>query len=38
MKINKITPNYVYYMIVQLILKYEYPITVIFHKTQNKII
>jgi hypothetical protein len=32
-QINIITPNYNYYMIVQLTLQYEYPISVIFHKT-----
>ena len=33
MKINIITPNYDYYEIVQLTLRYEYPKTLIFHKT-----
>jgi hypothetical protein len=32
MKINIITPNYAYYMIVQLKLRYEYSITLILHK------
>jgi hypothetical protein len=32
-QINMITPNYAYYMIVQLTRQYEYPITVNFHKT-----
>jgi hypothetical protein len=33
MQINIITPNHVYYMIVQLTLQYEYPMTVVFNKT-----
>jgi hypothetical protein len=33
MQINIITPNYVYYKIIQLALRYEYPTTLIFHKT-----
>jgi hypothetical protein len=33
MKINVITLNYVYCKIVQLTLRYEYPTTLIFHKT-----
>jgi hypothetical protein len=33
MQIDIITPNYVYYKIVQLALRYEYPTTLIFHKT-----
>jgi hypothetical protein len=32
MKINIITPNYAYYMIVQLKLRYEYSMTLILHK------
>jgi hypothetical protein len=32
MQINIITPNYAYYKIVQLKLRYEYPKTLIFHK------
>jgi len=32
-QINIITPNHAYYIIVQLTLQYEYPLTVIFHKT-----
>jgi hypothetical protein len=32
MKINIITPNYAYYMIVRLKLSYEYSMTLIFHK------
>jgi hypothetical protein len=31
-KINTIAPNYTYYMIVQLKLRYEYSITLILHK------
>jgi hypothetical protein len=33
MQIDLITPNYAYYKIVQLTLHYEYPTTLIFHKT-----
>jgi hypothetical protein len=33
MQINIITPNYVFHKIVQLTLRYEYPTTLIFHKT-----
>jgi hypothetical protein len=33
MQINIITSNYAYYKIVQLTLRYEYPTTLIFHKT-----
>jgi hypothetical protein len=33
MQIDIITPNYVYYKIVQLALRYEYPTTLNFHKT-----
>jgi hypothetical protein len=33
MQINTITPNYAYYKIVQLELRYEYSITLILHKT-----
>jgi hypothetical protein len=32
-KINIITTNYAYYIIIQRTLQYEYPITLIFHKT-----
>jgi hypothetical protein len=32
-QIDIITPNYAYYKIVQLALRYEYPMTLIFHKT-----
>jgi hypothetical protein len=32
-RINIITPNYVYYKIVKLTLRYEYHRTLIFHKT-----
>jgi hypothetical protein len=31
MEINIITPNYAYYKIVQLTLRYQYPMTLIFH-------
>jgi len=33
MQINIITPDYAYYMIVRLTLRYEYPTTLMFHKT-----
>jgi hypothetical protein len=33
MQIDIITPNYAYYKIVQLALRYEYPTTLIYHKT-----
>jgi hypothetical protein len=33
MKINIITPNYTYYKIIQLTLRYEYCTTQILHKT-----
>jgi hypothetical protein len=33
MKINKITINYAYYKIIQLILRYEYSMTQSMHKT-----
>jgi hypothetical protein len=33
MQINTINPNYAYYKIVQLELRYEYSITLILHKT-----
>jgi hypothetical protein len=33
MQINIVTPNYAYYKIVQLALRYEYPTTLFFHKT-----
>jgi hypothetical protein len=33
-QINTITPNYAYYRIVQLELRYEYSMTLILHKTQ----
>jgi hypothetical protein len=33
MQIDIITPNYAYYKIVHLALRYEYPTTLIFHKT-----
>jgi hypothetical protein len=36
MKINIITPNYVYYMIVQLKLRYEYSMMLILHKIYKK--
>jgi hypothetical protein len=32
MKIDIITPNYAYYMIVQLKLRYEYSVMLILHK------
>jgi hypothetical protein len=32
-QINIITTNFAYYIIIQITLQYEYPITVIFHKT-----
>ena len=34
MKINKIIPNYAYYKIFQLKVRYEYSITLILHKTK----
>jgi hypothetical protein len=34
MKINTTTPNYLYYKVVQLKLRYEYSITLILHKTK----
>jgi hypothetical protein len=34
MQINRTTPNYAYYNIVQLKLRYEYFITLILHKTK----
>jgi hypothetical protein len=34
MKINITTPNYAYYVVVQLKFRYKYSITLIFHKTQ----
>jgi hypothetical protein len=33
MQIDIIAPNYAYYKIVQLALRYEYPTTLFFHKT-----
>jgi hypothetical protein len=33
MQFDIITPNYAYYKIVQLTLRYESPTTLIFHKT-----
>jgi hypothetical protein len=36
-QINIITPNYAYYIIIQLTLKYEYPITVFFSYNINRI-
>jgi hypothetical protein len=38
MQINIITPYYVYYKIIQLTLRYEYPRTLIFHYTQVRYI
>jgi len=38
MKIDVVTPDYVYYKIVQLTLQYEYPTTLIFHKTLERYI
>jgi hypothetical protein len=32
-QIKIITLNYAYYIIIQLTLQYEYPVSVIFHKT-----
>jgi hypothetical protein len=37
-RMNIITPNYIYYKIVQLTLWYEYHTTPIFHKTQVRYI
>jgi len=36
MKTDIITPNYTYYMIVQLILRYEHSMTLILHKYMSK--
>jgi hypothetical protein len=33
MQINTITPNYAYYMMIHLTLRYECPTTLIVHKT-----
>jgi hypothetical protein len=33
MKINITTPNYAYYKIIELKLRYEYSMTLIWHKT-----
>jgi hypothetical protein len=38
MQIDIITPNYVYYKIVQLTDHYEYPTTLFFHKTLERYI
>jgi hypothetical protein len=38
MQINIIIPNYVYYKIVKLTPRYEYPTTLIFQKTQVRYI